>query len=81
MSELAKAPQTGLSYDIDEQSSEDSIIGFAFADWSGDLHSISAPFPSTRDAEIRTSVDAALRSTAKHVQELIIQNGRQSPTA
>ncbi len=72
MSELAAVRDTGLAYDLDEHTDGISAIGFAFEDLSGDLHAISVPVPSTRFAEIRPVVEDALRSTASHIQRMMV---------
>lgn len=53
--------QTGLAYDINEHTDGISAVGFAFADVTGDLHSISVPIPSTRFDRKRDLVVAALK--------------------
>jgi len=74
MKTLAEIRKTGLAYDLDEHTRGISAIGFAFRDWSGDLHSISVPVPSTRFAQVRPQVEATLLSTAKHVQNMMEQD-------
>jgi len=71
MKTLAGIRQSGLACDLDEHTSGISAIGFAFRDWSGDLHSISVPVPSTRFKKIRSKVEATLRLTAKHVEGMM----------
>jgi DNA-binding IclR family transcriptional regulator len=48
LSQLEDIRRDGLAYDLDEHSIGISAIGFAFRDWSGSLHAISVPMPSTR---------------------------------
>lgn len=74
MEGLARVRETGLAYDLDEHTPGISAIGFAFRDWSGDLHSISVPVPSTRFAAIRGKVEATLRITAEHVKRMMEQS-------
>lgn len=57
---LAEIRATGLAEDIDDHTDGISALGIAFADLAGDLHAISVPIPSTRFAEQRTAVAAAL---------------------
>ncbi|MEM5585566.1 IclR family transcriptional regulator [Roseibium sp. AS2] len=71
MKTLAGIRESGLAYDLDEHTRGISAIGFAFRDWSGDLHSISVPVPSTRFREIRPKVEATLRLTARHVEGMM----------
>lgn len=75
-SQLDAIRETGLAYDIDEHTVGISAVGLAFRDWSGDLHSISVPVPSTRFKEVRSVVEAALVKTAEHVRKMM---GRGSP--
>lgn len=74
METLAEVRKSGLAYDLDEHTRGISAIGFAFRDWSGDIHSISVPVPSTRFKEIRPKVEATLRLTAKHVERMMEQD-------
>jgi DNA-binding IclR family transcriptional regulator len=69
--ELGVIRQTGLAYDLDEQTSGISAIGLAFRDWAGDLHAISVPVPSTRFAQTRPLVEAALLKTASNIGKMI----------
>ncbi len=68
LSDLSAVRGCGLAYDLDEHSSGVSAIGFAFADWSGDVHAISVPVPSSRFADRRTVIEAALKETAANIQ-------------
>ncbi len=70
---LAEVRRTGLAYDLDEHTRGISAIGFAFTDWSGDLHSISVPVPTTRFDDSRADVEKAIRTTAGHVREMMRQ--------
>ncbi|SPF78495.1 HTH-type transcriptional regulator SrpS [Pseudoprimorskyibacter insulae] len=75
LNELERIRRTGLAYDLDEHTQGICAVGFAFADWTGDLHSISVPVPTTRFEEIRDVVEDALRNTAGHVQRMM-EKGR-----
>ena len=68
---LDKVRQTGLAYDLNEHTEGISAIGFAFADWSGDLHAISVPIPTTRFAQKQADVEKAIRTTAKHISQMM----------
>jgi DNA-binding IclR family transcriptional regulator len=68
MRELAEVRAKGLAYDLDEHSSGVSAIGFAFTDWSGELHAISVPVPSSRFAGQRTKIENALLETSSNIQ-------------
>ncbi|SDJ31516.1 IclR family transcriptional regulator [Aliiruegeria lutimaris] len=68
---LRDVRETGLAYDLDEHTPGISAIGIAFPDWSGDLHSISIPIPSSRFPESREQVERALRRSMKHLEGLI----------
>lgn len=67
LAELAAVRETGLAYDLDEHSSGVSAIGFAFPDWSGDLHAISVPVPSSRFADRKPVIERALKETATNI--------------
>ena len=70
---LQTVQETGLAYDLDEHTDGISAVGFAFRDWSGDLHSISVPVPTTRFANRRSDIEAAITITAKNVRKMIKQ--------
>ncbi|MDP5220054.1 IclR family transcriptional regulator [Ruegeria sp. 2205SS24-7] len=69
MQELEEVRLTGLAYDLDEHSDGVSAIGFCFADWSGDLHAISIPVPSTRYGKQKSQIEKALLETAANIPE------------
>jgi len=73
VSQLEQIRAVGFAYDLDEHSSGISAIGFAFRDWGGSLHAISVPMPSTRFAEMKDTVGAALKITKRDVTNLIAQ--------
>lgn len=68
---LDQISAAGLAYDLDEHTTGISAIGFAFADWIGDLHAISVPVPSTRFADRRTKVEAALLQARTHITRMM----------
>ena len=69
--ELDRIAETGLAYDLDDHTEGISAVGCAFTDWSGDLHAISVPIPTTRFATRRRSVEEALRKCHTHVLRLM----------
>lgn len=71
LQQLASISKTGLAYDLDEHSSGISAIGFAFRDWSGDLHAISVPVPSTRFPAMKETIESALRETAVSISDML----------
>lgn len=71
MASLEMIREIGLAYDLDEHTEGISAVGFAFADWSGDLHSISVPIPTTRFSDKRDKVEKAIRNTEKHVRKMV----------
>jgi DNA-binding IclR family transcriptional regulator len=73
LSQLEDIRRDGLAYDLDEHSIGISAIGFAFRDWSGSLHAISVPMPSTRFEEMKETVETALYVTKKDIANLIAQ--------
>lgn len=62
---------TGIAFDLDEHTPGISAIGFAFADWSGLLHAISVPIPSTRFESSRQNVEVEILKTAGHVKKMM----------
>lgn len=70
MRELAEVRAKGLAYDLDEHSSGVSAVGFAFTDWSGELHAISIPVPSSRFAGQRRKIENALLETSSNIQNI-----------
>ena len=70
MNELVEIRSSGLAYDLDEHSAGVSAIGFAFHDWSGDLHAISVPVPTTRLAEQKDVIEKALKDTSMNIHSI-----------
>ncbi|MEM9435190.1 MAG: IclR family transcriptional regulator [Pseudomonadota bacterium] len=68
MRELRDVRTNGLAYDIDEHSNGVSAMGFAFTDWSGELHAISVPVPSSRFERQRKVIENALHETSANIQ-------------
>ena len=68
-SKLAIIRKDRLAYDEDAHTDGISAIGFAFTDLVGDILAISAPMPSSRFAQKRAIVEAALRNTAKQIDK------------
>lgn len=68
---LSDVRKTGLAYDLDEHAQGISAIGFAFSDWSGALHAISVPVPSTRFAACRQDVEIEILKTAGHIKKMM----------
>jgi DNA-binding IclR family transcriptional regulator len=68
---LEDVRRTGLAYDLDEHSEGISAIGFGFRDWGGTLHAISVPMPSTRFADMKPVVEAALLVTKTGITQMI----------
>ena len=63
--------QDGLAYDLDEHTIGISAIGFAFKDWSGEIHSISVPIPSSRYAASLAVVEKSLRKAKERIKGLV----------
>lgn len=70
---MSSIRSSGLAYDHDEHTSGISAIGIAFADWGGDIYSISVPIPSSRYVNSRELVEQSLISARaqllNHIQE------------
>lgn len=71
LKELSTIRESGLAYDLDEHTDGISAIGIGFHDWTGDLHAISVPVPSTRFEEKRERVEAALLRARTHVARMM----------
>lgn len=71
LARLKEIRKIGLAYDLDEHTAGISAIGFAFADWGGELHAISVPVPSTRFADCRDTVEQALRRANDKIAILV----------
>ncbi|WP_298918939.1 IclR family transcriptional regulator [uncultured Roseobacter sp.] len=72
---LDHVAQTGLAYDNNEHSDGISAVGFAFEDWTGELHAISVPVPTTRFLRQQPEIEAAVRRSASAVEK-VMQGGR-----
>ncbi|WP_376873690.1 IclR family transcriptional regulator [Albirhodobacter sp. R86504] len=70
MADLQTIRETRLAYDLDTHTAGISAIGLAFRDWSGDLHAISVPVPTTRYALTKTAVETALLKTAGNIEKM-----------
>ena len=68
LTQLEEVRATGLAYDLGEHSPDVSAIGIAFTDWSGTLHAISVPVPTSRFEKQRHAIEAALRETANDIE-------------
>lgn len=68
---IAEIRKTGLAYDLDEHAQGISAVGFAFSDWSGSLHAISVPVPSTRFEACRHEVEVEILKTAGHIKQMM----------
>lgn len=68
---LNAARAAGLAEDTDDHTEGISALGFAFPDHAGDLHSISVPVPTSRFAERRDDVVAALLKAKAEILRLI----------
>lgn len=68
---LQRVRETGLAYDLGDHTSGISAIGFAFRDWSDNLHAISVPMPSTRYGAMKETVEAALLVTQRDIRRLM----------
>ncbi|MEO9826024.1 MAG: IclR family transcriptional regulator [Paracoccaceae bacterium] len=71
MAKLDLVRETSLAFDLDQHTPGISAIGFAFKDFTGDLHAISVPVPTTRFEALRPRVEAALRQTSKHIEKIM----------
>ena len=71
MQRIEQIRQDGLAYDLDEHTIGISAIGFAFKDWSGEIHSISVPIPSSRYAASQAVVEKSLRKAKERIKGLV----------
>lgn len=77
MAELDTIRETGLAYDMEEQSDGVSAIGISFRDMTGDILSISVPVPSSRFEATRPLVETAIRESAEQVHALMTGSSRR----
>ncbi len=70
----AEVQKTGLAYDLEDHAPGISAIGFAFADWSGALHAISVPVPTSRFEACRAEIESEILKTAEHVDNMMRSN-------
>ncbi|MEP1209307.1 MAG: IclR family transcriptional regulator [Rhizobiaceae bacterium] len=68
---INRVRKEGLAYDLDEHTAGISAIGIAFKDWSGEIHSISVPIPSSRYPASCEKVKAALHRAREQVCNLV----------
>jgi DNA-binding IclR family transcriptional regulator len=71
LDELGNIRETGLAYDRNEHTDGISAIGIGFRDWTGDLHAISVPVPSSRFEETEEKVRKAILKTHRHVRKMM----------
>lgn len=69
---LDRVSATGIAYDEDEHSMGVSAMGIAFADWSGDLHAISVPMPSSRYERLKPIVEHHLSALKRTISDTVI---------
>ncbi len=67
--------RTGLAYDLEDHAPGISAIGFAFEDWSGVLHAISVPVPTSRFEASRANIEREILKTADHVSKMMQEHG------
>lgn len=64
---LENVRRSGIAFDTDHHFQGISAAGIAFRDWSGELHAISVPVPSTRFSANRDQIVKALMETADSI--------------
>ncbi|MFT6452152.1 MAG: DNA-binding IclR family transcriptional regulator [Halocynthiibacter sp.] len=57
---LDRVEATGIAWDREEHTPGISAMGFAFVDWSGDLHAISVPVPASRFERVEKIIEGEL---------------------
>ncbi len=67
---LVKVRDAGFAEDLDDHTEGISAVGIAFRDLAGDVYAISVPIPSSRFAEMRTPVVAALLTLKSELAQL-----------
>ena len=70
-SRLVKVRQTGFAEDLDDHTEGISAIGIAFRDLPGDIYAISVPIPSSRFAEQRARIVAAVLTLKSALVQVI----------
>ncbi|MGI9367026.1 MAG: IclR family transcriptional regulator [Rhizobiaceae bacterium] len=71
MDVISSIRSSGLAYDLDEHTSGISAIGFAFADWGGEIYSISVPIPTSRYTHSQDLVEQSLLEARAQLLNLI----------
>ncbi len=71
LAQLTTIRATGLATDTDDHTDGISALGIAFADLAGDLHAISVPIPSSRFADQRSAVAAALLALKPELERVL----------
>lgn len=69
--EIQVIRETGISYDLNQHTLGICAIGFAFKDWSDEIHSISIPIPSSRYDSVKENVVIAIKELQKDIARLI----------
>lgn len=69
--EIELIKETGISYDLNENTLGICAIGFGFKDWNGEIHSISIPIPSSRYEPIKENVEIAIRELQKDIARIV----------
>jgi DNA-binding IclR family transcriptional regulator len=71
MAKLADGRRLGLAFDEDEHTPGISAVGLGFIDPRGDSYAVSVPIPTSRFAQQRDRVSAALRLLREPINEII----------
>lgn len=61
----------GIAYDLNDHTSGICAIGCAFRDWSGEIHSISVPIPTSRYESTKENVEKNIKVLQKEIARLI----------
>lgn len=69
--ELAEIRRSGLAYDLSDHTQGICAIGVGFRDWSGELHAISIPVPSSRFETGRDKVEMAMLNVRDKLSQFV----------
>jgi len=68
--EIAEVREKGVAFDRDEHTAGISAVGIAFADWKGELYSVSIPTPTARFRQSQPELVAAIAGLRANILPL-----------
>ncbi|MBU2865804.1 IclR family transcriptional regulator [Pacificibacter marinus] len=68
---LNEVAENGIARDVDDHTDGISAVGFAFEDWTGNIHAISVPVPTSRFSRQSAEIETAIRATQKNIAKMM----------